>query len=70
MDKYHRNGMLCVLLSDSWSLHLEYDRRVLIEGDNGYWKQHVGMSKSEDRPMEFIKHRCRVRFIGMQQQKR
>ncbi len=57
--------MLRVLWSDPWSYHREYNRRVLIEGDHGYWKQHVGMSKFEGRPMEFIERRSRIRLIGM-----
>jgi hypothetical protein len=65
VGKYHRNEMLRVLWSDPWSYHREYDRRVLIEGDHGYWKQHVGMSKFEGRPMEFIERRSRIRLIGM-----
>jgi hypothetical protein len=62
---FHRNEVLRVLLSDPWSYHREYNRRVLIEGDHGYWKQHVGMSKFEGRPMEYIERRCRIRLIGM-----
>ena len=62
---YHRNEVLRVLLSDPWSYHKEYNRRVLIEGEHGYWKQHVGMSKFEGRPMEFIERRCQMRLMGM-----
>ncbi len=65
VGQYHRNAVLRVLLSDPWSYHREYDRRVLIEGDHGYWKQHVGMSKFEGRPMDHIERRCRIRLIGM-----
>ena len=65
VGRYHRNEVLRVLLSDPWSYHREYNRRVLIEGDHGYWKQHVGMSKFEGRPMEYIESRCRIRLIGM-----
>ncbi len=65
VGRYHRNEMLRVLWSDPWRYHREYDRRVLIEGDHGYWKQHVGMSKFEGRPMEYIEGRCRIRLIGM-----
>jgi len=65
VGRYHRNEMLRVLWSDPWSYHREYDRRVLIEGDHGYWKQHVGMSKFEGRPMGHIERRCRIRLIGM-----
>ena len=62
---YHRNEVLRVLLSGPWSYRREYTRRVLIEGDHGYWKQHVGMSKFEGRPMEYIERRCKIRLIGM-----
>ena len=62
---YHRNEALRVLLSDPWRYHREYNRRVLIEGDHGYWKQHVGMSKFEGRPMDNIERRCMIRLIGM-----
>ena len=65
VGKYHRNAVLRVLFSDPWIYHREYHRRVLIEGDHGYWKQHVGMSKFEGRPMEYIERRCRIRLIGM-----
>jgi hypothetical protein len=41
------------------------NRRVLIEGDHGYSKQHVGMSKFEGRPMEYIERRYKIRLIGM-----
>jgi hypothetical protein len=65
VGQYHRNEVLRVLWSDPWSYHREYNRRVLIEGDHGYWKQHVGMSKFEGRPMEYIERRSRIRLIGM-----
>jgi hypothetical protein len=65
VGQYHRNEVLRVLWSEPWSYHCEYNRRVLIEGDHGYWKQHVGMSKFEGRPMEFIERRCRIRLVGM-----
>jgi hypothetical protein len=65
VGRYHRNEAFRLLLSDPERYELMYNRRTLLEGNQGYWKQHVGMTKLEGRSMEFIDVRVRVRLMGI-----
>ena len=63
--KYHRNEALRFLLSDPLLYEREYNRRWMVESNQGYWKQHVGMTKVEGRRPEFIELRYIVRHLGL-----
>lgn len=65
VGRYHRNETFRVLISDPERYEAMYNRRVLVEGNQGYWKQHIGMIKLEGRSMEFIDVRVRVRLMGI-----
>jgi hypothetical protein len=65
VGRYYRNESFRVLLSDPERYEEMYNRRTLIEGNQGYWKQHIGMTKLEGRSMEFIEVRITVRMIGI-----
>lgn len=65
VGRYHRNETFRVLISDPERYEEMYNRRVLVEGHQGYWKQHVGMTKLEGRSMEFIDVRIIVRLMGI-----
>ena len=65
VGRYYRNETFRVLLSDPERYEEMYNRRTLVEGVQGYWKQHVGLTKMEGRTMEFIDLRITVRLMGL-----
>jgi Transposase DDE domain len=62
---YHRNEAFRELLSDPLKYQEEYHRRVRVEADHGYWKQHIGMTKVEGRPMSYVELRYLLRLAGV-----
>jgi len=61
---YHRNEMFRSFLSDPVRYEKEYHRRIPIEGDHGYWKQHRNLTKMEGRPMDSIDLRYTIFQMG------
>jgi len=65
VGRYHRNEAFRLLLSDPERYESMYNRRILMESNQGYWKQHVGLTKLEGRSMVFIDVRITVRLMGI-----
>jgi hypothetical protein len=64
VGQYHRNEMFRMLLSDTERYRREYNRRILMEGGHGYWKQHRQLTKVESRPMRFVDLRYTIFHMG------
>ena len=62
---YHRNETFRSLLVDPEAYEEGYHKRVRVEADHGYWKQHIGMTKVEGRSMSFVELRFTVRLMGV-----
>ena len=63
--RYHRNEALRVVLSDPLRWEREYHLRSFVENNQGYWKQHIGMTKVEGRPMMHVELRYVLRLVGV-----
>lgn len=65
VGRYHRNEAFRLVLSDPLRWEREYHRRSFMENNQGYWKQHVGMTKVEGRPMHHVELRYVIRLVGV-----